>query len=168
MYIKILLLYLPIILFRNPSTSTVTLLVSAVTRKQYSITPIIASSGCVATVSSVPIPLKTPRKRSQSSPYVMFALHCFMTLGGWFRNVHVILLSLASKCTLTRLLMPSARILCMMCTPNNTIVSLPFLVHIPLVTGVDGGLLPRILLATTLTSIVVEGGHDEDRRISKL
>ena len=43
-----------------------------------------------------------------------------------------------------------------------------FLIHVPLVTGVDGGLLPSTLLATTLTTIVVEGGHEEDCRISKL
>ena len=40
--------------------------------------------------------------------------------------------------------------------------------HLPLINGVDGRLLPSTLLATTLTITVVDGGHKEDFRISKL
>ena len=42
------------------------------------------------------------------------------------------------------------------------------IINLLLITGADGTPLPSTLLATTLTIIVVKGGHDEDRRISKL
>ena len=41
-------------------------------------------------------------------------------------------------------------------------------IYIPLINGVDGELLPSTLLATTLTTIVVEGGHEEEFSMSKL
>ena len=40
--------------------------------------------------------------------------------------------------------------------------------ELPLIKGVDGGLLPSMLLATTYTKTVVLGGHEEEVNISKL